>query len=230
MNKSTTNLPYVLPKKLNNQLEKRTFKTWESIRPQGVQPEFFYLIGQGLVGEFRYLNNSKKILVSKHTNGDIPGSEELKTSQESSSSLVSLSPTVLYRGTRDDLETYENNQDGPPYLNDRGSLSRQQYHEKLDQVLTLKLEQRLAIELLELALHAGEQTDESIRIVIPLSRTNLSNILGCAAETISRIVSDWTKNKIIETNQKIINILRPELLMIKTPDRYQPVSEFSPAA
>lgn len=217
---SKRHIPLSPPDCYLDRMEQVRFEPWESIRRQGSQADFFYFARQGVIGEFRVLKNSKQILVSKVNNGDFFGRSELLNHVQGSASYVALNNTILYRGDEEDLRYCRQNFDLSTGWDDSSNRLRKNYHEKIDQLLSLKLEERMALELCDLAGHLGRRVVDGIEITTPMTRNNLSNILGCALETVSRIISEWTKNQILATEKKIITLLRPEKLMVKTPEQY----------
>ena len=73
------------------------------------------------------------------------------------------------------------------------------------------LSQKIAALLISLV---GKQTDKSALILpLPLTRREIADNMGSSVEAVIRIMSDWSKQGIIETNDQQIHILKPEKLI-----------------
>ncbi|MCW8408860.1 helix-turn-helix domain-containing protein [Legionella sp. PATHC035] len=74
-------------------------------------------------------------------------------------------------------------------------------------------EQRLAAFLVDLfkRLHGCEQQME---LVLPMSRQDIGNYLGLTAETVSRLFSQFKKNKMISIEQKKVQLLQVDQLKL----------------
>lgn len=66
--------------------------------------------------------------------------------------------------------------------------------------------------LYKLAKEYGEPCGEGIRITISLSRQELANSIGTSRETVTRILSDLKKNKIIDLDKQEIIVLNEKKL------------------
>lgn len=80
-------------------------------------------------------------------------------------------------------------------------------------LISITAEQRLAAFLLDLSsrLHPIET---QLEFILPMSRQDIGNYLRLTAETISRLLSQFKKNKIITVDHKKIHFLDPEKLKL----------------
>lgn len=61
---------------------------------------------------------------------------------------------------------------------------------------------------------ANEEKDESGLIIpIPLTRKEIADNLGVTTESVIRVMSDWSKEGYVTTNERQISILRPDQLI-----------------
>lgn len=72
---------------------------------------------------------------------------------------------------------------------------------------------RLASMLLILAKDHGEKNQQGVRIKLALSRQDLANLIGTSRETVTRALSDFKKNKLIEMDKQSITLLKEEELL-----------------
>lgn len=80
-------------------------------------------------------------------------------------------------------------------------------------LISITAEQRLAAFLIDLStrLHPLEM---QLQFILPMSRQDIGNYLKLTAETISRLLSQFKKNKIITIDHKKIHFLQPEKLKL----------------
>lgn len=80
-------------------------------------------------------------------------------------------------------------------------------------LFSITAEQRLAAFLVDLSfrLHASEM---HTKFLLPMSRQDIGNYLKLTAETVSRLLSQFKKNKIIAIDRKNIQFLQPEKLKL----------------
>ncbi|EHL30875.1 hypothetical protein LDG_7021 [Legionella drancourtii LLAP12] len=92
-------------------------------------------------------------------------------------------------------------------------------------LFSITAEQRLAAFLIDLAnrLHPLEM---QLNFLLPMSRQDIGNYLRLTAETISRLLSQFKKNKIITIDHKKIQLLQPEQLKLIADMKYYSVPRF----
>ena len=76
--------------------------------------------------------------------------------------------------------------------------------ERMRELTTEKVDQRVAHALVRLARQAGIKIDHGIEIGFPLSRKDLAAMTGTAHYTVSRILSDWQARGLIASARKRI--------------------------
>lgn len=79
-------------------------------------------------------------------------------------------------------------------------------HETIHQLSAAPIESRLAATLLRLAGKLGEAQSEGVLIQLPLSRQDLADMTGATVETISRIMSQFRKQKLIDSGRRWVAI------------------------
>jgi CRP-like cAMP-binding protein len=81
------------------------------------------------------------------------------------------------------------------------------------EMATLHVEQRIAQALLRLINQTGRKTDDGIEIDFPITRQDLSEMTGTTLHTVSRLLSAWQKDGMIESRRKRIKVLQPHRLV-----------------
>jgi len=94
----------------------------------------------------------------------------------------------------------------------------EELQERLQQVATQQVERRIAATLLKIARQSGRKTEAGVEIPFPLSRQDLAEMTGTTLHTVSRTLSAWIEEGIIEGR-------RSSHIVIKRPHRLVEVSE-----
>lgn len=173
----------------------------------------FHLVRQGLLGIFRHVYPDKKILVQKIGSGSSTGLTHCLGDSPFPGQLIPIKETVAYRGTTEEAKHLS--ESCPADVNRllvRENEKNGDIVRKIDDIIGKELETRIADELLALASRIGQSTDDGIRLVVKLSRKQISNMTGSAYEFVIRIISRWEKKDWIKTEHKHITILRPQRL------------------
>jgi len=130
--------------------------------------------------------------------------------------IESVGDSVLIRLPR---STYLDSWLSHPGLMERVQTSIQQRCLRFHGVLAhqrLSLKSRLAALLLSYA--EGEEGESSLRIAFPLTRKDLSQMVGAEIESVIRIMSQWEKNMIISTRASRVVILDAKALQLLIED------------
>lgn len=90
----------------------------------------------------------------------------------------------------------------------------EEFNDRIVEMATLQVEQRVAHVLLRLINQTGRKTDRGIEIDFPITRQDLSEMTGSTLHTISRLLSGWDKIGIIESGRKRILVRDPHQLVI----------------
>jgi CRP-like cAMP-binding protein len=83
-------------------------------------------------------------------------------------------------------------------------------HETIRQLSAHSAEQRIAAILLKLAEKVGEAGEKGILIQMPLSRQDIAALTGTTSETASRILSQFRKEKLINSGRQWIAVTDQE--------------------
>jgi CRP/FNR family transcriptional regulator, nitrogen oxide reductase regulator len=94
----------------------------------------------------------------------------------------------------------------------------QEFQDRLREMATERVERRIARALLRLVRQAGRKIDEGVLIDLPLSRQDLAEMTGTTLYTVSRILSQWENQTIIQSGRERIVIRYPHGLVIIAED------------
>ncbi|MDE3155048.1 MAG: Crp/Fnr family transcriptional regulator [Acidobacteriota bacterium] len=86
----------------------------------------------------------------------------------------------------------------------------QQRHREL---MTERVERRIARAVLRLVQDAGRRVDAGIAIDFPVSRQDLAELTGTTLYTVSRCLSSWEERGIVRSGRQRIVLVQPESLL-----------------
>lgn len=81
------------------------------------------------------------------------------------------------------------------------------------ELMTERVERRIARALLRLAQHAGRRVEGGVEIDFPLSRQDLAQMTGTTLFTVSRTLSGWQDQGLITTSHHRVTIRKPHGLV-----------------
>jgi CRP-like cAMP-binding protein len=80
------------------------------------------------------------------------------------------------------------------------------------QLMTERVERRVARALLKLADNAGRKAPGGVEIDFPLSRQDLAEMTGTTLFTVSRLLSGWDEKQLIRAERQRVTVLDPAAL------------------
>ena len=89
----------------------------------------------------------------------------------------------------------------------------QEMQERYREVVTEKVEQRIARVLVRLASQMGRGEAQGVVIELPFSRQELAEMAGTTLYTVSRVLSGWEKRGLIVTRRELIIVSHPHAVV-----------------
>ena len=86
-------------------------------------------------------------------------------------------------------------------------------HTTIMEMATKHVEQRIACAILRLLQQGGKRTDNGIEIRFPVTRQNISDMTGTTLHTVSRLLSAWEKDGILESKRKHVRVTNAHRLV-----------------
>ncbi|MBK5932604.1 Crp/Fnr family transcriptional regulator [Rhodovulum imhoffii] len=87
-------------------------------------------------------------------------------------------------------------------------------HNRVVEIATQQVEQRVANALLRLMTQTGRKVENGIEIDFPITRQNLSELTATTLYTVSRLLSGWEKQGLIKSKRKRITVCDPHALVV----------------
>lgn len=192
---------------VTNLITRKVFKKGEVIFNEGEVSDKLFIINHGSIKSFTYTKDGKEQILYVLKEGDFFGDLSLLKRSKYSHSASALQDTymcMLHKNDFDKIlkENTEISINILEYMHDR-ILNL----ENLVQTITTKdMDSRLATLLLNFSEKFGVKTEKGMEISFPLSREDMANYIGVTRETISRKLSSFEQEDVIELvgNKKII--------------------------
>ena len=91
-----------------------------------------------------------------------------------------------------------------------------QIQETLTEMATQAVDKRVAAAVLRMVNQSGRKTERGIEIAFPITRQEISEMTGTTLHTVSRLLSAWEKDGIVESTRKHITVTDPHALVLKS--------------
>ncbi|HXP75552.1 MAG TPA: Crp/Fnr family transcriptional regulator [Stellaceae bacterium] len=86
-------------------------------------------------------------------------------------------------------------------------------HKQFLELSTERVERRVAHALLRLVRHAGKKVDGGVEIDFPVTRQEIAEMIGTTLHTVSRVLSAWESQGILEGGRQRIVVKKPHALV-----------------
>jgi len=86
------------------------------------------------------------------------------------------------------------------------------------QLMTERVERRVARALLRLGQQAGRRVDDGVEIDFPVSRQDIAEMTGTTLYTVSRLLSSWEERGLVRSGRQRITLTKPHALVALAED------------
>ena len=90
----------------------------------------------------------------------------------------------------------------------------QDAHTRVVEISTEQVEKRVAHALLRLAQQAGRKVEQGVQIDFPISRQDIAEMTGTTLHTVSRILSSWEEQGLVESGRQKVTVRDPHKLFL----------------
>jgi len=181
---------------------------------EGDAPEWFHVIKEGKVKLVKHSDTGKDVILQIFVPGDMFGEVSLFDRKPYAASAQAMEPSVVLKLSRKEFFLLFSHH---PFVATEMimELGRQlrEAHATIKSLAVDRVEQRIANILLKLAEKVGTPENGGIRLNLALTRQDLADMAGTTVETTIRIMSRFTKSKIIKPVNGKILILHPQTLL-----------------
>jgi CRP/FNR family transcriptional regulator len=192
---------------ISEYFEKTDFKNNETIFGEGDASEKFYIVAEGNVKILKHTLMGKDIILEIMSHGDIFGGVAVLDKKPYPASAQAMGFTSTIRIGRQNL--FDIMEEYPilklevvKYFSDK----LRDAHEMLKNIATERVERRIASLLLKLSEKVGVEDGGYRKIEFPLTRQEISEMVGTTVETCIRTMSKFQKNGMIKSSNGRIMI------------------------
>ncbi len=90
----------------------------------------------------------------------------------------------------------------------------QETHTRVVEMSTQQVEQRVAHTLLRLVKQSGRKVEHGVEIDFPISRQDIAQMTGTTLHTVSRILSGWEQQGLVESTRQRIVLREPHKILV----------------
>ena len=191
---------------MSSDRELRRYSRREMIFSAGDQIRYFYVIKMGRVKVFKSNSTGKELVTDIFRAGDFFGVEALVFEMPSTTNAMALENSQLLLIPRDAfIETLQEDPYFASMILKQLATSIQHKEKRMLSIAYDSVRKRIAQTLLNLS---ESKQNEGVRLL----REDISNMVGTAKESVSRILSEFRADNIIEISAGRINILQRDKL------------------
>lgn len=189
----------------------QVYQKGQMIFRKGSRAGGLYCIREGKVKVSKFTGDGKEQIIRLAKEGDVLGYRSLMTNDHYSTTAVALTDCVVCQVPRTDFfSVIEQNAQFSHSLMRLLAKALGEAEERILHTAYKPVRERLA-EALLLLYHIYQPTDNSV-FSIPISREDLSALMGTAKETASRLLSDFRDEGLVRTQGSRITVLDVEKL------------------
>lgn len=198
---------------VNTLFREQGYLTGDVIYYAGDPAERLYVVAAGKVKLIRHTLAGQDVVLEILTPGEFFGYIPVLGGERYSDTTQALTTSCILTISPEDFQSVLRSYPSVPLaLLDIVSEQLKTAREVIHQLSAHSVESRVAAALLKLADKVGEKRQDGVLLQVPLSRQDLAEMTGATVETVSRIMSEFRKDKIIQSGRRWIAILEPDTL------------------
>ena len=186
----------------------------EIVLRQGDVATALYVVIVGRLRASQTTADGQQIIVRYLGPGEVAGYTVLAGRDRHPGTVVAVDDTHLFGWTETAIRELMKNHSS--IAMNAVALLGERYHEmqiRLRELSTERVEQRIAHTIVRLSRRAGRRTARGIEIAIPLSRQDLAEMSGTTLHTVSRTLSAWEEQGIVNCGRRRVVISDPQRLL-----------------
>jgi CRP-like cAMP-binding protein len=180
---------------------------------QGEPVENFFVLLSGHLKVMQITPDGEQVVVRYVNPGDIFGIARAmgRMSYPASAIAVQESLAVAWPAAEWDKFINRNTQFASSALQTVGQ-RLQDAHSRIRELSTEEVEQRVARAILRLVKESGEHTNDGVQISFPITRQDIAEMTGTTLHTVSRLLSQWKEQGLVDTGRKRVIVSNLEKL------------------
>lgn len=192
---------------INSLFRAQGYEAGEFIYFSGDPTVKLYVVAQGKVKLLRHASTGQEVVLGLLLPGEFFGSLSMLGEDTHPDTAQAHTTGCVLTITGDDFQKILQHHPGVSLaLLEIVSARLREAREVIHQLSVSPVESRLAATLLKLASKLGKEQNNALLIQLPLSRQDLADMTGATVETISRIMSQFRKQKLIDSGRRWVAI------------------------
>ena len=191
----------------------RQLLTGATLIKQGDEPNHLYMVASGKVKLVHVTADGGQLALGYHQAGDVLGCAAVMRPMPHPATAIAVEKSVVFGWTSTQIEAFF--EQHPVILRNAARLFCREIEELLQRVRELtteRVEQRVARAVQRLTRAAERQALSRIDCSIPVSRQDLAELTGATLFTVSRIMSAWEQQGIVESRRQRVVVLNADRL------------------
>ena len=193
----------------------RRYKTGHTIFAEGAEADAFFLLLDGYVRAVRITEDGDQVVALHVSSGQMFGIARAIGKTTYPASAIAAAECLVLAWPMSKWDAFI--QDYPRFASETYSTVGRRLGELNDRIVemsTLHVEQRVANSILRLVRQAGRKTEKGIEIDFPVTRQDVAEMAGTTLHTVSRLLSGWQKSGVVESRRKFIVVTAPHELVV----------------
>jgi CRP-like cAMP-binding protein len=198
---------------VRNASVRRRLAKGETLFEQGATVSAFFIIVQGRLRLTQSTADGQQVIIRYIGPGESAGYSAIAGRESYSSTVIAVDDSLLMSWTRARFQ--ELLAKHPQIAANALAVVHTHYEElqsRLRELATETVEKRIAHAILRLIEQAGRRTAAGIEVAFPLSRQDIAELAGTTLHTVSRTISAWESNGIINSSRRRVIVRKPEEL------------------
>jgi CRP-like cAMP-binding protein len=182
---------------------------------EGTSALHFFLLLDGHIRAQRITPNGEQVILHEVPPGELFGIARALGLEFYPANAVAVSESIVLAWP---MRLWD------PFMTQYDGFARQTYrtlgrrlqnnNDRIMEMATQAVEQRISNALLRLVNQSGRKTDLGIEIDFPITRQDLAEMSGTTLHTVSRVLSAWEKAGFVSSQRKKITVIQPHQLVL----------------
>lgn len=176
---------------------------------EGEEAHSFFLLLDGYVRVVKLAPDGEQVIVRFITSGELLGIAKAIGRDSYPANAIAAADCVLLAWRSQLWDGIVSKH--PGFATNTYSMLGERLLETQDKVVELateRVEQRVANAILKLADQSGRKSDEGITIDFPISRQDISEMTGTTLHTVSRLLSGWEHAGWVKSSRKKVTLVK----------------------
>ena len=197
-----------------DQASSKRYETGQTVFAEGDKASRFYMLLDGYIRVIRISPEGEQVISLHIPAGQLFGIAKAIGRDSYPASAVTAAECIVLSWPTNLWEEFIANYDGFATETYKTVGARVgEMNNRIMEMATLHVEQRIANALLRLINQTGRKTDDGIEIDFPITRQHISEMTGTTLHTVSRLLSAWQKKGIVESHRKRVMVRQPHQLV-----------------